>query len=606
LDKDRKITLAILLAGLVVVFLVSCGDDGGTDLSCNNCDFWTRVFGRAARFPSASPVDPHLLAYSSKLAFSGDSLVTSPEFHIWVVRRDDESDTTWSYQITSEAYNDFNPAWSPDGQKIAFERNIGAGDEWQIFVVDVSDLESPGLPEAITETDSTAIPYSNRWPSWVMLGEETWICFCNTPLGSGNSDILIIRYPDLGSPDTVSIDPADFAVREGGVMSYTFDDEFSSSNGTNLIAFSSPNREPVVDIEVIARSEEQPDNSAVAEIFVNQKDSGRTTPYTFKYRPVPEDVEIEGSLDYYCEDHMGTIVSASDSLYTYLIDFVHTHGTIGVRSNPGNRWIYFDNDTEPQEQRTSDDTEQYRFFTCKEPETYHIWTEQFYHSDSCYLDASTIVVPEYYYVDSCRTKVDSISAAGETTFTYLNCVAVAPGETTFVSFQCGTGAAYGSSSRSVFDNGCGGPPSSRLTALGSGAGPRAMQQNARGVWLLDLGEEPETDDDEMYLIDVADVGLYYPTLSGDGKYVAYVRGDGASWDVVVRDVSSIASGAVGRRVVIGLPGSTEDIECWRAVEKISWLPTGAGRKIAASISVCRSGTPEQYEVWIADLSGFLD
>jgi hypothetical protein len=110
----------------------------------------------------------------------------------------------------------------------------------------------------------------------------------------------------------------------------------------------------------------------------------------------------------------------------------------------------------------------------------------------------------------------------------------------------------------------------------------------------------------MYLIDVADVGLYYPTLSGDGKYVAYVRGDGASWDVVVRDVSSIASGAVGRRVVIGLPGSTEDIECWRAVEKISWLPTGAGRKIAASISVCRSGTPEQYEVWIADLSGFLD
>jgi hypothetical protein len=610
LDKNRKITLALLLGGLVVVFLVSCGDEGGTGLPCNNCDFWAKAFGDtgafkdATRFPAASPVDAQLLALSSKRYGQH----TSPEYHIWVVRVDPESHRTWPYQITFDEYNDFNPAWSPDGEKIAFQRNIGAGDQWQIYVVDVSDLEAPGLPQAITSTDSTDIPYSNRWPSWVTLGDETWICFCNTPLGSGDADMAVIRYPELGEPDTISIDPSDFARYEAGVMSSTFDDEFPSSNGTNMIAFSSPNRVPVVDIDVIARSEEQPGNDAVAEIFVNQKDSGVTTPHRFRYRPVPTTVLIEGSMDTYCIDHQGTISSATDSVYTYLIDFVHTHGTIGIRSNPGNRWIYFNDDPDSCGP-TSDVVDEYIYFTCMLADTYHIWTKDYYQNepccstgaDCCSLDASTIVEPESYYVEHCRTVIDDTSDPPDTT--YLNCVIVAPGETTFVSFNCQHGEAY--SGRVQAASGSRGAPRTGCLS-GSPTGPTAMQENARSVWLLDAGEEPGTDDDKMYFVDGADVGLYYPTLSADGKYLAYVRGEGTSWDVVVRDVSGIASGTIGPRRVIGLPGSKEDIECWRGIERISWLPTGAGRKLAASISVCRGGSPEQYEVWIADLSGFLD
>ena len=603
MDKNRKIILALLVTGLVVAFLVSCGDDGGTDLPCNNCDFWTKAFDGAARFPSASPVDPQVLAFSSKRDGSG----TGPDYHIWVVRLDDESDTTWSYQITSDEYSDFNPAWSPDGETIAFQRNIGAGDEWQIYVVDVSDFEAPGEPQAITETDSTEITYSNRWPAWVTLGGETWICFCNTPLGSGDADMVAIRYPELGDPDTISIDPSDFARYENGVMSATFDDEFTSGNGTNMIAFSSPNREPVVDIDVIARSEEQAENDAVAAIYVNQKDSGVTTPHRFRYRPIPLTTLVEGSMDTYCIDHQGAIISATDSVYTFLIDFVHTHGSIAIRSNPGNRWIYFGDDPDNYGRRTSDDTEEYVYFTCQLPDTYHIWTEHRYGADSCALDASTIVEPPSYYVEDCWTRevvcIDTVTSLPETTIVHLNCITVAPGETTFVSFDCaGEGTYLGSALAAHSD--CRTPHTDRLS--GSVSVPKVMQQNERTVWLLDAGESSGTDDDKMYLVDWADVGLYYPVLSADGKYLAYVRGEGTSWDVVVRDVSGIASGTIGSRRVIGLPGSTEDIECWRGIGRISWLPTEAGRKLAASLSVCRGAAPEDYEVWIADLSGFLD
>jgi hypothetical protein len=559
LDKDRKIALAALLAGLIVVFFVSCGDDGGTDLPCDNCDYWTKAFGGVARFPAASPVNPQVLAFSSKKAGSG----TGETENIWIARLDEESDTTWFHQITSEDHADYNPAWSPDGQRIAFERNIGPGDEWQIYVVEVSDFENPGIPEAITETDSTAIPYSNRWPSWVTLDGETWICFCNAPAGFGDLDMVLIRYPELGTPERISIDPGDFAADEGGVMSFTFEDEFASSNGTNLVAFASPNRQPVVDIKVIARSEEQPDSSVIARILVNEKDSGQYTPYTFRYRPIPADVEFEGSRDDYCADHPGGLISETDELYTYLIDFVHTAGTIAVSTDPGGRFIFIDDDSTGI--RTPTSPSQYAYFACVEPDTYVVWTKSLY-GVFCAVDSSVIVTP---------------------------------GDTSFVDFTCATGATYKRSSRTV-------PESGRLTTVADRPGPRPMQENARSVWIVDLGNEPGTADDKLYGIDFAEEGLYYPTMSPDGKYLAYIRGEGSSWDVVVRDVSEIASGVVGNRIVIGLPGSSEDIECWREIEKISWFPTEAGRKIAASISVCRGGTLEEYTVWIGNLSGFLD
>jgi hypothetical protein len=97
-----------------------------------------------------------------------------------------------------------------------------------------------------------------------------------------------------------------------------------------------------------------------------------------------------------------------------------------------------------------------------------------------------------------------------------------------------------------------------------------------------------------------------PVLSPDGRYVAYYRGEYTSWEVVVADIEPLLSGS-GPAVltVVGLPGSSEDVECWRKPEKITWLPVQDSRRILLSLSPCRGGTPEQYHLWEADLSGFL-
>jgi hypothetical protein len=95
-------------------------------------------------------------------------------------------------------------------------------------------------------------------------------------------------------------------------------------------------------------------------------------------------------------------------------------------------------------------------------------------------------------------------------------------------------------------------------------------------------------------------------LSPDSKYVAYFRGSYTSWEIVVADVSMLVSGTGDAELArVGLPGSTEDIECWRKPEKLSWLPLEAGRKIVASLSPCRGGEPADYSIYIADLEDHL-
>lgn len=389
-----------------------------------------------------------------------------------------------------------------------------------------------------------------------------WISFCSMPNSKADSDIGLIRYPDLGDTIWPSIDPKDFADEENGVMSSIFEDVQASSNGTNLIAFASPSRDEVVDITVIAKSEEA--SSVGAQIFINEKDSGKTTPYTFRYRPAGTTVAVRGTLEGYCESQRGTVVAESDTERTYLIDFVHTHGTIGVRTSSGDNFIYFDADTIPRG-RTPVTPMVYVFFPCMPPDTYVVWTEDYYGA-FCDVDSSVIVTA---------------------------------GDTTFLTFVCGSGktcepatVTSGSPSHSV---------------AGIEAPVRPMQGEGRGAWLMDLGNDLETGDDKIYLLEMANQEIYYPVLSPDSKYVAYIRGSEVAWDVVITDISGLASGAgVGRSVVIGLPGSSEDIECWRKIEKISWLPAGSERAIVASMSLCRGGSLADYEVWIADLSRHLE
>jgi hypothetical protein len=133
-----------------------------------------------------------------------------------------------------------------------------------------------------------------------------------------------------------------------------------------------------------------------------------------------------------------------------------------------------------------------------------------------------------------------------------------------------------------------------------------MQFDDRTIWLADLGSDPGTEDDEFFVVETSSQGLFYPTLSPDGRYVAYIRGALASWELVVSDISALMSGGGATSIRIGLPGSSEDIECWREIEKISWMASGTERKVVASLSPCRGASPDEFDIWVADLTRFLD
>jgi hypothetical protein len=123
---------------------------------------------------------------------------------------------------------------------------------------------------------------------------------------------------------------------------------------------------------------------------------------------------------------------------------------------------------------------------------------------------------------------------------------------------------------------------------------------------MDLGTDVSPDDDKLYGVEAFDTGSNFPVLSPDGKYIAYFRGNYTSWEVVIADVSPLLDGSGTAEIAtVGLPGSTEDIECWRKPEKLSWLPLEAGPKLVASLSPCRGGVPADYSIYVVDLDGRL-
>ena len=62
LTRNPKIILGFAIAGVLVLLLTSCGDDGGGTAPCTNCSFWDLAYGGVGRFPAVSPVDENMVA----------------------------------------------------------------------------------------------------------------------------------------------------------------------------------------------------------------------------------------------------------------------------------------------------------------------------------------------------------------------------------------------------------------------------------------------------------------------------------------------------------------------------------------------------------------
>jgi hypothetical protein len=574
LTTNSKTALAAVVAGTLLLSLVSCSSDDGGTAPCENCGFWNLILSGVVRegdgsvdpvnsipyrYPDGS-VDEDRVAFAAKRDSLGNKDLYS---HILIAGF--EGDTTRFYQITDDAADDFRPAWSPDGQWIAFERYTTGTNETQIFVVDVSDPESPGEPIQMTTREE--MPHTNGSPSWSQMEGETWISFCSAPRGLGDSDVGLVAFPGEASLEWVTIDPSDIARQEQedfgdpedpGVMTAVFKDLQASSNGTNLVVFQSPDREPVCDIRIVANTEEQEDSSAVAAIYVNEKFSNLYTPFLFSYRPAGLDIRVAVQREDYCVGPTRTIVPEPDVVNTYLMEFVRLRGTLAI-SGPEGKLIFIDGERQGGETAVGG---QFREFTCQMPGEHTIYLAQ-KTEEPCSNDTTVTVT------------------AGQTTYVTLECPSRLGSPRPL--------AAPGDRSRKER------PP--RVLAQG----------DDNQIWLLDMGENLDLADDVVYLVGGTDLGISAPVLSPDGKYIAYFRGGGTAWELVVADITALVEGSgSATEVRIGLPGSSESFECWRKPEALSWRPLSAGRKVVASMSICRGGELEtDYEIWEGDLSSFL-
>jgi hypothetical protein len=319
---------------------------------------------------------------------------------------------------------------------------------------------------------------------------------------------------------------------------------------------------------VVARSREtDPDSTARAAIFVNGKASGDSTPYTFRYRPATElEIVVEGALAGYCTNAADTLVAAPDEVNTVLLDFEYTHGTVGFTSDPGVKNIYYDGR---------------RLGTLRTP---------------AFPD-------QYLYVPCMATGVHTAYAAN--TLDEQQCsptmeFAVTAGETTLVFFECPSGAFVAEARR----------PAPAAVALRESPAPGASSGATLtdGVWLIDLADEASSDDDRTLQVAATASVVCQPSLSSDGKYVAYITGAGRERRIMVCDVSGlVAGGPASDPIVIGMPGSFDQTECWRLPERVEWFPGTTQRKLMVSLSKCRGGSVEDdFEAWVADLSRFLD
>jgi hypothetical protein len=555
LSGNRRVVFLLLAVGLGALLVSSCGEDTGGGPRCSNCDFWTKVFGGIAHYPEASPVaDSRLVAFTStptREALGGDY------DHVWVAElAEGEGDTTRFYHITTGEVYDAKPAWSPDGRTLAFERQGGGVTE--IYTVDVADPASPGTPVRFTAPTTEFASFES--PGWTVIGQDTFIVFSGSTKGKADFDVLMKRFPAGGGLVQVTIDPADYARDENGVLSAVFKDQQTSGNGGRLVAFASQDRVRVGDIRVRARSVEKPDTTEAADIWINGKDSGKETPYLFRYRPAgTSKIEIRGKNVRYCTDPFDSIIPQPGTETALVLDFVYRQGTVGFSSNPGVQLVYFDG-------RVLEGLRTPGFPT------------------------------EYVYIDCVGLGAHAAYAAN--IITRVQCsptyqFTVTAGETTLVSLDCTGGGGLLGAPAAVR------PTSAPRAALPLTAGPN-------GLWLLDLPEAGPMTDASVYLVASSNQVISQPAISPDGKYVAYLRGQGKSREIIVSDVSGLlAGGGEPEGLVIGMPGSLEDIECWRIPERVTWLPGTDGRRILASFSVCRGGARTDFEVWIADLDRFI-
>ena len=195
--------------------------------------------GSADSDPAWSHDGTKILFVSNTFSLDGettDPLLSDPE--IWVMN----ADGSGQRPITSNAYSDTHPAWSPDGSKIAFEssrRDLGDTDG-NIYVMDANGNNQTNItPNSPTGCSSNCYQGGDSDPAWSPDGSKIAYVHGYGPLtnpnaGGGLPNIWTMD-PDGGNRTTLSNNPNVSAIKpawspNGARIAYVGDDGPGAAN----------------------------------------------------------------------------------------------------------------------------------------------------------------------------------------------------------------------------------------------------------------------------------------------------------------------------------------------------------------------------------------